>query len=138
MKRKIISSRKVIFAFIMFSITFLLLSCSSDNPVSPSNSSYFPLTVGSYWKYIKYPLFDDGSKYDELVSYYLAKVTQNQQILGEKATEFSYFFSNDTLNEPNIEISKDYFIFKNDKFSHYFLTSLKILFPKEAKKTSGF
>ncbi len=115
LKRRIISLSKVFFAFISFSIIFLLLSCSSDNPVSPSYSSYFPLTVGSYWKYIKYPLFDDGSKYDELVSYYLTKVTQNQQVLGEKATEFSYFSSNDTLNEPNIKISKNYFIFKNDK-----------------------
>ncbi len=134
MKRKFISSRKVFFAFITFSITFLLLSCSSDNPVSPSYSSYFPLTVGSYWKYIKYPVFDDGSKYDELVSYYLAKVTQNQQILGEKATEFSYFFSNDTLNEPNIEISKDYFIFKNDKIYTLLSYFFKNIIPQGSEK----
>jgi len=121
--------KKLLITVSIFSLAFFFFSCGSNNPFEPANedySLYFPLTPGSQWKYVEYPILKDGRKYEELASYYNAFINSYVTILGKKASEFSFYTPTDTLKR------KEYFAFEDNKI--YTLLSYFFYFIPQGKE----
>lgn len=121
--------KKLLITVSIFSLAFFFFSCGSNNPFEPANedySLYFPLTPGSQWKYVEYPILKDGRKYEEWASYYNAFINSYVTILGKKASEFSFYTPTDTLKH------KEYFAFEDNKI--YTLLSYFFYFIPQGKE----
>ncbi|MGC8748088.1 MAG: hypothetical protein ACP5RR_04295 [Candidatus Kapaibacteriota bacterium] len=82
---------KFFFAFLFVSLLFVS-SCSEDNSTSnnppPANQSYFPTTVGSFWKYYEYEIDSLGVKVPNSDDTVTTQVVANMSIQGKNAAVF--------------------------------------------------
>jgi len=79
--------KKSLFLLFLSPLLFLF-SCSKDSSTNPSdqtNQSYFPTTVGSYWKYVEYELDSLGVKVAGTEDTTITTVVANQVIQGKNA-----------------------------------------------------
>ncbi len=104
---------KFIKSFLLFvvSFTLLLFSCSdkSTNNNEPQNQSFFPTTVGSFWKYLDYELDSLSVKVPNSEDTTLTTLIANQFIFGKNASIFLNKTSRDNLTDTTI------FAFENNK-----------------------
>ncbi|MCX7908310.1 MAG: hypothetical protein N2560_02180 [Ignavibacteria bacterium] len=100
--------------FIIFLSVFpllLLLSCSdsSTNNSEPSKKTYFPTSVGSFWKYLQYEIDSLGVKVPNTEDTITSTIVSNQMILGKNA---SIFLSKSSKNQTTDTLI---YAYENDK-----------------------
>jgi hypothetical protein len=79
--------KKALFLLFVSPLLFLF-SCSKDSSTNPSdqnNQTYFPTTVGSYWKYVEYELDSLGVKVAGTEDTTITTVVANQVVQGKNA-----------------------------------------------------
>lgn len=90
---------------------FFLYSCSdsSTNTNEPTNKSYFPTSIGSYWKYVEYEIDSLGVKVPDSEDTTITRVVANQMIQGKNA---AILVRQSTKNES---IDTSIFAYENEK-----------------------
>ncbi|ROL56389.1 hypothetical protein D9V84_08105 [Bacteroidetes/Chlorobi group bacterium Naka2016] len=97
---------------LLFTAIFFLSSCSKDDSstnVTPSNQSYFPTTVGSYWKYLEYELDSLGVKVPGTEDTITTTLASIQPMEGKNA---GIYLSTSSTNQTT---DTSYYAFENDK-----------------------
>ena len=99
-------------SYLLFFFVFILTTCSDDDSstnTNPTNQTYFPTSVGSFWKYLEYDIDSLGIKVPETEDTVLTTIIGNQVINGKNATIF--------LNRYSKEASTDtsFLAYENEK-----------------------
>lgn len=94
--------QKFTLGYFVLILAFILISCSDDDTstnTNPPNQTYFPTTIGSFWKYVEYDIDSLGVKVPETEDTVSSTIVGTQMINGKNATIFLNRYSKEATTD---------------------------------------